>query len=444
MRSMRRSGITALTAAIALSFGAVPVALTAGILPRGDTTTITPTTEYFPGPTLTLATDYGMANVTLSDSALSQTILGGQYCELSTTGDALLEFGGVTEPGGGTRLAGFREGSLGVYEGTNASQCFRVDAGSSTPDETLTVSLGGALSGLVVKSATFDLQMKSNDNFIVVTVPNAADPNQTRTIILATGKFRTAPPAGYALGDIDLAPRARSGDHVALAVPDDGTPFTSVALKAVEGSFTLEGGGDGGTAVRTTLTLGQPADATFCSTPNEDGETNFLVDENGTRVDYLGNVSGSDTCFGVLLTSTDTEVRFLKPSTVARDAQFLLDVDWVLPNTTGNPGVTIPDTVIDFEVGAVNITDLPFCSDFTGYTDGSGDPILTRDATSGNLEISNYDAFASATSPFVDYEPESTDKEWGCIDTRSSVVTAQEIVVHDLIFVIGDLKMTPR
>ena len=119
-----------------------------------------------PAGTLTLATTSEQGTVTWSESdEVTQAFTGGQFCAITDTpgSDELLRLSGTLGTGTTARdgIAGFRGGEVGVFEFDNASQCFRVDAGSFTATETLVLALGGDLRDtfgqLLATSATFGL-----------------------------------------------------------------------------------------------------------------------------------------------------------------------------------------------------------------------------------------------------------------------------------------------
>lgn len=422
MSTPRRRAATAFTAAAALAIGVIPAAFTTSAILAGgeEPTTISPAGVEVGSVVLTTTSEKG----TITWNGQTQEFTGGQQCEVSSTGARLLQIRGSV--GGDQRgVAGFRDGDIGVFEAdapssspNNASQCFRVDSGSFTETESLTFTLHpeGPFS-----DAPFGDRLLAGSAAVDARVANTRDGTITVSLLDATGE-------AVKQTDVQWA-RQKSGSKItipstALTI-EDGT-FNAVRLTATSGSFSVRGA---------TLNLVSQADDRFCL-----NDTLTDSDGAGASVTYVGPTTG--TCFGVTLSSTDTEVRFLKPSTVAPDAQFKFVITWTLPNSGGSPSVLIPDADIDFEVGALNVTELPFCSDYYGLVDADGKQILKRN-DAGDLTIANYAAYASNTG-FADYEPATPEKEFACIDTRTSSVTAEELQVFDTTFVIGDLKMTIR
>ena len=459
MHNIRKPGVTALTAAVALSIGVIPTAfMTSSILAAGEgTTTLTPATDYFPGPTLTLSTASGLGAVALGGSDLTQTFDGGQFCQLGTTsGVDLIDFGG-TIGGTATALAGFRDGSIGVYEGTNASQCFRVDANSFTDFETLTLKLGSALDGFMAESAVFDIQMNTNDAKIVVQTIDStiADPDANPPVtgvvgddvVLLTGKEA---PKG--------SPRIRSGDHVQLAVPKRAA-FDTVTLTAVVGSFSLEGGGDGGTALPTTITLLEEADVDqFCPGavhPEVDAIVKYVGETTGT--DNEQNSWGGD-CFGISLTDGATEMRFLKPLDVSPEAQFLFTKTWTYAGSQA-PMVTLNGVGIDFEfLEEEDFNEMPYCPSYlydesgilTGFTP-SNPAEGTELADLAELDMVLQDNPATDAVEGIPDDPTTTTvvegagTQFACIgEPRTANVTADEVQITDTIYLVGDARMSIR
>jgi hypothetical protein len=438
MRSIRKSGITALTAAIALSLGAVPVALTVpSILASGEGSTTSTAGATGATSTLTLATTSSKGTVTWSGSdTLTQSFAEGSadFCGITDTpGSAdLLELTGTIGDGidkGLTGVAGFRGGEIGVYELSNASQCFRVDAGSFTLKETLNLALGEDLAEtlgvntevpLLADSAGFSLTKQPGD--LNVTWKALLDGKQQGTGMWSSPKrvktTSVVPPL--------IAPKDKAGKVL---------PFDEVQLTAEAGSFSLTGA---------SFTLIADVDATFCDPDtvkggSVDGAVNTLTKENAT-VTYLGNVDGTSSCFGVRLNTDSDEVQFLKPLTVARDAEFIFDIAWELEgagieDAEWVPDVTLPAVFIDFElrfdedgkpiIPAVE-HELPFCpsllfddsGNLTGLPEGKTPADLPED-----LE--------------TDAIPGAEGVQYACIGSRNLDALVPFTVV-DQIYLIGD------
>jgi hypothetical protein len=426
MRTLRRTGVTVLTAGIALAIGVTPAVLVAGGATTGDggTTTLAPAAAPAPNTLrLTTTSESGVA----AFSTKTQEFTGGQFCELTSspgTQSQLVEISGVVGPEvDATDLAGFRGGQIGVFEQSNASQCFRVDAGSFTDNEVLGLKLGKDVKDyfgpMLAKGASLDLEMRTKTVEILATTYRGDKP---------TGTFPFNTPRNNKIGS-----------HLTFEFANPAL-FDRVELKAVSGSFSLEGGLHSGKP--TTFDLVSLVDATFCDPGTVAAETvpgavNTLTKDN-TTVTYIGNVTGSASCFGVRLTSGADDVQFLKPLDVARDAQFIFDIQWTL-DAAGNwtPDVALPEAFIDFELrfdkdGKVIDTPrkMPFCDsrlfDADGNLVGVADesvPMWLRD-----LDMEK------------DGIPGDEGTQYACIGSRNvSAVSAN--TVTDQIYLIGDARM---
>jgi len=418
MRNFRKSGVTALTAGIALAIGAVPVAFVApAIVAGGQTSTIgAGATPVATAGTLTLATTSDRGTVTWSESdELGQSFTGGQFCEISEAGgsDDLLVLSGTVGAGEDERdgVAGFRGGDIGVFEFENASQCFRVDAGSFTTTETLSLKLGGDLSdgvgNLLAESATVELAKQPGSLAVTWTA-------------LLDGK-----PVG---SDEWASPKRGNETAVATTQIAPAGAFDEVHLTATSGSFSLRGA---------SFDLVSLADATFCDpgTVNDGsvpGAVNTLTEDN-TTVTYIGNVTGTASCFGVRLTSGADDIQFLKPLDVARDAQFIFDTDWTLDTLEGGwtPDVALPAIFIDFELrDVVAEHELPFCDarlfDDGGNLVGTAGEDVPPWLAALDMETANI--------------PGAEGTQYACIGSRDVSALADNTVT-DQIYLIGDARM---
>lgn len=425
MRSLRKSGVTALTAGIALAIGAVPVAFVApAIVASGETTTVTPAGAPAGQVVLSTTSDKGI----IEYEGLRQEFTGGQQCEVTTTGDDLLRISGSI---GGEQagVAGFRDGNIGVFESTdsgpdNASQCSRVDSGSFTTAESLTIELDQAgpysdapfADRLLVGSATVDAKV-ANTRSGEITI-SFLDANGDQIEDAGVPVTVPAPWSNQKSGsDID----------VPELVLEDG--FSGIRLTAADGAFTVQGA---------TFDLVSQADATFCSDDNQTNPagTNSIQELN-TTVEYLGNAVSEQSCFSVQLTPGYEEVRFIYPlGTAPADAQFLYEIDWAIPGT-GTPEVTLPQPQIAFDPAEENFNNLPFCPDALYGVNEAGE------RTGPEVTAEYFPTFNDPNSElFVDFEPSIEAKQYACVDTRVAPgVSSDSIEIADTVFVIGDAKM---
>lgn len=426
MRRMKKSGITALTAAIALGIGAIPVAFTAPALLARDGALGALVTGSAPAGTLTLATTSASGTVTWSGSPqTTQEFTGGQFCEINDTSSvSLLDITG--DVGDRDGVAGFRGGSIGVFEFDNASQCFRVDAGSFTTSETLRLKLGDDLEdrfgALLATSGSLKL-LKQQSGTLKVTWQTLLADGET---VVESGGFTSGK-------------NVKSGTLLTQSITSG--PFAEVRLTAVTGSFSLVG--------PTSFTLTSSADATFCD-PDYDnppeGSTSQLTDDNGTRVSYIGDASVEvGDCFSVSLDSTDREVTFLKPLDVSPDAQFIFDITWTLPRPE-TPGFDLPEATIDFEFPDdtreetpdnphPTRSDMPFCPEFL-YSGTGADRELTGLSGPPTQALLDRDMVSEEDAP------SAVGTQFACIDdSRRTELTSDGLTVIDKVYLIGDAKM---
>ena len=463
MRSIKKSGITALTAAIALSLGAVPVALTVpSIVASGEgSTSVTPATALTPGAidagTVELKTTSTKGIITYKTD--TQEFTGGQQCEvtpIASTANLLTITGSVGPSQTGTARAGFRDGDIGVFETTtsspdNASQCFRVDAGSTTTEESLTLELpaDGPYSDqpfserLLAESATVDAFTGNSRNGSIQIFLKDEGGEWVQQPALATWTNK------------------RAGSQISIPVLTGGL-FAGVRLTAKSGSFSVRGA---------KINLVSQADALFCNPGNANLNGTYETSDGATAVNYLGNADETNSCFGVKLTGGDRDYQWLKPLTVNQDAQFVFDQTWTI-----DPAPTVPDyglnkAYINFElklpvldangdptVGedgkpvTVDSEDheLLFCPDWL-YPEG--DPanelaLITDDALLADGTTKVLDALADLDmEEDVDGVDGSQGTQFSCIDKKSRLTSFEigtgtdgedVLKVIDKIFLIGD------
>ena len=451
MRTTRRTGVLAIAAALALTAGGVTV------LPAsaGETVKIDGGTLTFEGATNKISYDgneYSGSDQDLTTTTLLPAV-GAANCDLNAPTEgpllALTGYLGVPSPSSTLRV-GYKGGSLGVNEETD-SLCSRVDAISRTnKTEYLDVALSDKLvnyggNRLLAKSASLDIEVKQaglfNSTKAKVEVTALLGGVAKGTFNLIQGSGNSTPNTFYcSVGDTKNCQW-----NIAAPVDSDGKPlyyFDTLRLKAVSAGFSLEGGSD---ATQTTNPDANAKPTTFALVSEVDKELSCAdptLVTGSTTVKYVGNADGPECgSFGAVLTSSDTEVRLLKSRSTDPSAQFMLDIDWKVQND-GDPSPTIPDTFIDFEIGdGVEETALAFCSVPAEASPG----VLVRNETSQDLEIADFDAFDGDDINFPDFDEDSPEKEFACIDTRDDIaITASNITYTDRLFAIGDLRTFSR
>lgn len=430
MRSIRKSGSTALTAAIALSLGTVPVALAVpGLLSGGSATTVSPMTALTPGAisagqvVLTTTANQG----TVTGNGKTQAFTGGQQCEVTPLDSVHLlditgSIGKLPDGSSQTGTPGFRDGDLGVFEPAapasdpnNASQCFRVDSGSFTDTESLTLALGDDpgftdVGGPVLaEKVTVDLYAKTQTGTVEVSTLDSAG------AVITTTTYDW--------------PKTKPGSRITVVpAQTPGTTFDGIRVTASTGSFSLRGA---------TFDLVSLADARFCNPGNPAGGESTYA-EGTTSVNYLGNADSSNSCFAVELTSGDRSYQWLKPLTVSPDAQFTFTQVWSLP-TPATPDYSLPKAYINFELpGGSPDREMLFCPDW--LYDSSGSLALVTDgATLDRLKSQDMEPDAAGVAG-------SVGTQFACIDkkSRTTAITGgtDGLKVTDKIFLIGDAKFS--
>lgn len=402
MKLTRRASRTLLAATITLGVVAVPAAaITTSTLggASAQAPAAVPAGTQAPAGSIVLTTTSAGGTVVWED--LRQDFTGGQQCAISTVpgSDDILAITGSV--GGDPGTAGFRNGQIGVFEfdgksdgPANASQCFRVDAGSFTKTETLGLALGAGATDefgpVVATGARVTLAAQSKAGRL------------TATLVKADGSevsSRTITWKGRQMGAVISTP-AFSGE------------FSGIRLTATEGSFSLRGA---------TLDVVSQAKTIEClETATVAGGLNVP----GVTVTRLDNADGSD-CVAVRYTLTNGEqiAQLLKPLDEELAAQFILDFVWtVSPANTGDVGAALlPETTIDYEQGGGEIP-LRWCPDITTV---DGYPVIASVLT--NPAVVDQDGLAGT--------------QYTCIISQNSRVfdgSPDYVTVEQRVYLLGD------
>ncbi|MEO7421952.1 MAG: hypothetical protein ABIU87_06105 [Ornithinibacter sp.] len=346
---------------------------------------------------------------------------------------------GATRANFSDTLASYNNGSIGVKEKKSGTSCSQVNSAN----EQLRLSLGDGLQAMTspstrASSAYLDLELKQSARIVATLSLNGT---QTGSYELQSGASvglptSTGSPAFVCSAGADSGPDSGVNDNCRwpISMPswtgaDDGVFFDAITLKALSGSFSLEGGGDG-------IVLPQSP----TSTPNASiievvdgviecgGKTRTEAangDEPEVTVYRLDNADGSP-CSAVpyALSNSYAAARFLKPLGTQTSAQFIWDLTWLMPPTPGSSD--LPDVTIDYETGVPTRVALGWCPDATYAPDGT---------------FHGYDANQVAALPDQDEYPGS---QFACLIARHATSTAlspDKVQVHDLVYVLGDAKM---
>ncbi|HEX6887571.1 MAG TPA: hypothetical protein VF143_05635, partial [Candidatus Nanopelagicales bacterium] len=281
---------------------------------------------------------------------------------------AFLRFSGRV--GTSTTAESWASGSIGVAEKKSGTSCYQVNS----PGETLRLSLGTATrpagstaTAYAVRSAYLDVELKQDARILATALlggnpvgyfelqsgSTIGQPKLTSADIIASLPYSVQ----SCNNPSDSGPDSGVNDNCRWATgelspdPLDDVLYDTLALRAVNGSFSLEYGRDG------RVTSGPqianpflPAGASYFELTTVDG----ILNCNGvsvTRDDATGlvpevtfrrlpNASGPD-CAPVpyTLTNQPRGAQFLKPLDQQTTAQFVADFTWILPvgSTTSLP-----------------------------------------------------------------------------------------------------------
>ena len=446
-----RSPTTKVLAAIAV-VGVVPFGLALiGSLPA-DTPATVPAADtvqtggYAPAwvAIRTGATSSITLNTASGQLGAAQVLAPGVDCGVAqgTDSSRFLTLEGTTRTNFTEGLASYQSGSIGVKEKKSGTSCYQVN---SPTTEQLRLKVGPGVAGLMsssalASSAFLDLELKQSARILATVslggVTKATYELQSGTTIGSPALGTTTP--FTCNNPADSGPDSGVNDNCRwpISAPswlgaDDGVFFDTITLKAVNGAFSLEGGGDGTVLPQSPTT-----------TPNASvieivdgvidcgGQTRTEPasgDEPQVTVHRLGNV-GATTCAAVpyALSNASRTAQFLKPLDSQTNAQFVWDLLWQFPQQTGS--TALPELKIDFEIPTPGTTvTLGWCPDpaygsageFLGY--GGGLP-------------------ASAT----DQEPDLAGVQFACVisrDAKSLDGDPDVIGSHDRVYVYGDARM---
>jgi hypothetical protein len=386
---------------------------------------------------------------------------------MSPTSGSLLNFKAFVGTAAGTvaSTVGLRNGSIGVKDGTStAMACGRVST-TSTAVESLQIDINVGRSAGAVKpvatSAFLDLEVKGNARIQAITslngVPNGTYELQagtsigsapTRLSTMSADDTHVSNPYCGAVIDAYDDDGYRDNCRFAISVPswlgdDNGHVFDSITLKALQGSFSLEGGTDGTTSPLPPANFPQRGSIFELSeSVLSCGDTTALPVDGilpGAVITRLNNSTDPANCNPVpfTLTHSANTITFLKPITQAQNAQFTLTATWPVTIGADTPGDQAV-TQYEFTPG-YGARDITWCPDPTYTTDIHGNLILT-----GIADL--------ASKP--DLEPDTTPgamsgKQYTCLATSYAAVSPAvsptipgTLQVVQQIYIAGDVKFT--
>lgn len=268
---------------------------------------------------------------------------------------ALLRFTAGVHP---ENQPGFAFDSIGVFGGGSSTTARGVDCSQVGANESLTLSLAGALSGHVAYRSEIDIEVKQNARVLATaTAGSSVTTWELRSgsgIVPGQGSDVPGSPIFNCAAALDVPPGPQDNCRWVI-----DAVWNSLELRTLAGKWSLEGGSDFGSNVvpnSTQFFLAQASGVLNCGdTTITSGDGSETALASGIR---LGNASGS-ACVPIpyRIESTGSDVTFLKELLGQPDAAFLFDITWVVENAASL--ATIPLTVHSFD--GVTYFDLDLC-----------------------------------------------------------------------------------
>jgi hypothetical protein len=315
------------------------------------------------------------SSIALVDSAgtttATQTLAtSGTACALDQGAKNLLELTGT-----GSLGPGYSGSSIGVREKKSAAgtSCSAVD---TSVGEALTLTRRSGVGGLLMASASLDINLKQSSQILATAKRGSATVGRYE---LRSGTSISTPaalPGGpvpaanvwLCNNPADSGPDSGTNNNCRwqisapswTSLTEDGVVFDSLELKAVTGSFSLQGGADGvvdDPANPTPAYFGADRDAslfelvegTVACDEQVSLRTSALVPTSTWK--RLGNLDGAACSAYPYSTSTGAQgsgafARFTKPLDFETGSQAIWTTTFLIP------GGTIPPVTIDLEEGA--------------------------------------------------------------------------------------------
>jgi hypothetical protein len=364
-------------------------------------------------------------------------------------------------------VPGFASHSIGVTQGPTSSQCNKVNINKTTTKtstgtyvtttsvEALTVALnnlpasGGTpagslydptFGGLMATATHLDLDLRDGSKVTAQLF------DHTTALPSATGAFtliadEDAPPATLPLNTVYCRTTSGEDDYDYSGTGDNcgwniapGVNFDSILLTPVTGAFSLQGGGEFGSAAssnRTTFTLVKKYDGTFATCDGKSSATTLgSGNVQGATLTRLANNDPSQPCAPLPYTfsTTDGNTTFHKPQPTGDTSQFAIALTRYWPKAP-NP---VPAAQVNWEDISNSNLNIPWCV---------AGAITSVDAN--NLPTS----IASPLPPgATDQSPDASGGkpglQYACIYKQSPVLnlTDGSLTQVDYIYFTGDIK----
>ncbi len=461
----RASAVKALGAVLAVAV--VPLALVVAPLARPAAEKAAVQTvvagAVAPAPPQLLAVRTGAtSSITLNTAAgqqgAAQTLAPAASCgvNLGPATAQLLTLRGSTGGALDPLLASYASGSIGVKEKKSGTSCYQVGA----PSESLELGLGAGLrtalnSDVIATSAYLDVELKGSARILATarqgtTVVGTFELQSGNSVGLSPPLATTAP--FVCTGRADSGPDSGASDNCRwpISAPswlgaDDGINFDTLTLRAVVGSFSVEGGADGSIQPPAGLSTDTAAASVIeLATAVGCGGTTGTTIADGAKpavtIHRLDNV-GPTPCSAVpyKLTTADNSARFLKPLDVQPTAQFVWDVTSLFPSTTASSTPDSPNT------GTTGLRDIKI--DYETPDAAGVSPLLTLGWCPGVNAVDDPALFPGYTAAQVATLTDQDDfigTQFACVISRTAKAVAgnpDQVSVRDLVYVYGDAKM---
>jgi hypothetical protein len=350
---------------------------------------------------------------------------------------------------------GFAAHSIGVTQTATSAQCNKVNINKTTTKtskttsvtttsiESLTVALNnvapGALydptfAGLMAASTHLDLEVRDDSTLTAQLFDHGVPLPAANGLFTLIGDEK-APPATLPANTTYCRTGTTEGGSDEIGTRDNcpwdltpGLNFDSIVLTPVAGSFSLEGGGDYGTAApanRTTFALVKQYDGTLATCDGTSSATSFGGDATLFR---LANGDPNQACAPLPYTFSTAGgyTTFHKPQPAGDTSQFAI----TLTRHFSPAPLGVPAPKVNWEDGSNTDLPIPWCA---------GGVIGGIDST--NLPT----GIAFPLSAALDQSPDATGKagvQYACVYKQSPVLNLGDgsLTVVDYVFFTGDIK----
>lgn len=312
---------------------------------------------------------------------------------------------------------GFAFDSIGVFGGGSGSTARGVDCSRVGANESLTLSLAGALAGKLAYRSELDVEVKQSARILATAsaggISTTWELRSGGSVVSGQGSAVPGSPIFNCNATSDSGPDSGPNDNCRWTIPG---VWDSLELRTLAGAWSLEGGADFGSSAFANNSL---FFLTRASGILDCGETTITAGGGGSDAlvtgTRLANAGGS-ACVPIpyLLESTRNDVAFLKDLLGQTDAAVVFDITWTLEDAVSLP--TIPLSFHSFD--GVTLFDLDLCVGTPTYD------------LSGNLV---------SLSGVPDLVPSVPGNQYACVSSQQvDYVDTDTITVRQRIYLEGD------